>query len=134
MEQVLKRYTIGAKVFVVLLLVSLFWTTSALWNVVFATDLVRYKFDCDNISLDISRNGNAPLVATIGTEAGLWVEVPPDKPEDVIFFYNIATSKIAKFSAAVIGGVKVPILQIYRDMDFYQTKTSQMNLRCRKHG
>lgn len=141
-----KRYTVGAKIFLVMLFSAFLITTSALWNVVSAaskppatssttySDLKTYHFDCDGISLDVSRDGNAPLTATIYTERGLWVEVPADKPGDTVFFYNIATSKVAKFSVTLIGGVRVLVLQTYRDMDFYNANKSQMNLRCKKRA
>lgn len=134
------RYTIGAKIFLVALFAAFLVTTSALWNVVSAAtkppalSVTTYHFDCDGISLDISRDGSSPLTATIYTERGLWIEVPADEPGDTVFFYNIVTSKVAKFSLTLIGGVKIPVLQTYRDMDFYNAHQSQMNLRCKKRA
>lgn len=129
-----KRYTWGAKLFLILLLVAGITLTTALWNVVSAAPLTEktYQFDCDGIALNIVRNGNSPLTATITTEKGLWVEIPPEKPGDTIFFYNIVNSKVAKFTLTLIGGVEVPVLQTYRDIDFYKAHHSQMNLRCKK--
>lgn len=140
------RYTISAKVFIIMLFAAFLITTSALWNIVSAatkppatslttsSDLKTYHFDCDGISFDISRDGNSPLTGTIYTERGLWIEVPADKPGDTVFFYNIVTSKIAKMSLTTVGGVKVLSLQTYRDKDFYDAGKSQMNLRCKKRA
>lgn len=136
------RYTISAKVFLVALFAAFLITTSALWNVVSAatkppalsstTSLVQKSFDCDGLSVVISRDGNAPLTMTVRTEAGLWIEVPTDEPSDLLFFYNIATSKVAVVSAPLIGGVQTMVLQTYRDVDFYRAHKSQLNLRCRR--
>lgn len=136
------RYTISAKVFIIMLFVCFLITTSALWNIVFAatkppalsstTSLVQKNFDCDGLPVVISRDGNAPLTMTVDTESGLWIEVPTDEPGDLLFFYNIATSKVAVISAPLIGGVQTVVLQTYRDIDFYRAHKSQLNLRCKR--
>lgn len=89
-------------------------------------------YDCDGITVNISRNGDAPLTMDVGTESGLWIEVPTDEPSDLLFFYNIATSKVAVVSAPLIGGVQTMVLQTYRDIDFYRAHKSQLNLRCKR--
>lgn len=131
------RYTIGAKLFLASLVILLILTTSALWNVVSAAPLsttfsVQKTFDCDGLSVVISRDGSAPLTMTVHTEAGLWVEVPTDEPGDLLFFYNIVTSKVAVVSVPLIGGVQTMVLQTYRDVDFYRAHKSQLNLRCKR--
>lgn len=136
------RYTISAKVFLAALFAAFLITTSALWNIVSAatkqpalsstTSLVQKNFDCDSISVVISRNGDAPLTMDVGTEVGLWIEVPTDEPSELFFFYNIATSKVAVVSAPLIGGVQTMVLQTYRDVPSYRAHKSQLNLRCRR--
>lgn len=136
------RYTISAKVFIIMLFVCFLITTSALWNIVSAatkppalfstTSLVQKNFDCDGLPVVISRDGNAPLTMTVNTESGLWIEVPTDEPSDLLFFYNIVTSKVAVVSAPLIGGVQTMVLQTYRDIDFYRAHKSQLNLRCKR--
>lgn len=126
------RYTISAKVFVAILLACLLLTTSVLWNAVSAASLVQKNFDCDGLPIVISRDGNAPLTMTVNTESGLWIEVPTDEPSELLFFYNIATSKVAVVSAPLIGGVQTMVLQTYRDVDFYRAHKSQLNLRCKR--
>ena len=136
------RYTISAKVFLAALFAAFLITTSALWNIVSAatkppalsstTSLVQKNFDCDGLPVVISRDGNAPLTMTVNTESGLWIEVPTDEPSDLLFFYNIATSKVAVVSAPLIGGVQTMVLQTYRDVDFYRAHKSQLNLRCKR--
>ena len=136
------RYTISAKVFLAALFAAFLITISALWNIVSAatkqptlystTSLVQKNFDCDGLPVVISRDGNAPLTMTVNTESGLWIEVPTDEPSDLLFFYNIATSKVAVVSAPLIGGVQTMVLQTYRDIDFYRAHKSQLNLRCKR--
>lgn len=136
------RYTISAKIFLVALFAAFLITTSVLWNVVFAetkpptlsstTSLVQKNFDCDGLPVVISRDGNAPLTMTVNTESGLWIEVPTDEPSELLFFYNIATSKVAVVSAPLIGGVQTMVLQTYRDVPSYRAHKSQLNLRCRR--
>ena len=126
------RYTTSANVFVATLVACLLLTTSALWNAVSAASLVQKNFDCDGLPVVISRDGNAPLTMTVNTESGLWIEVPTDEPSELLFFYNIATSKVAVVSAPLIGGVQTMVLQTYRDVDFYRAHKSQLNLRCKR--
>ena len=136
------RYTISAKVFLAALFAAFLITTSALWNIVSAatkppalsstTSLVQKNFDCDDLPVVISRDGNAPLTMTVNTESGLWIEVPTDEPSDLLFFYNIVTSKVAVISAPLIGGVQTMVLQTYRDVDFYRANKSQLSLRCKR--
>lgn len=97
-----------------------------------AASLVQKNFDCDGLPVVISRDGNAPLIMTVNTESGLWIEVPTDEPSELLFFYNIATSKVAVVSAPLIGGVQTMVLQTYRDVDFYRAHKSQLNLRCKR--
>lgn len=94
--------------------------------------MVQKNFDCDGLPVVISRDGNAPLTMTVNTESGLWIEVPTDEPSELLFFYNIATSKVAVVSAPLIGGVQTMVLQTYRDVDFYRAHKSQLNLRCKR--
>lgn len=129
------------KVLLIIVMVALFLITAAL-NVLYAapthhqslptTTLVQKTYDCDGITVGISRNGDAPLTMDVGTEVGLWIEVPTDEPSDLLFFYNIATSKVAVISAPLIGGVRTMVLQTYRDVDFYRVHKSQLNLRCKR--
>lgn len=65
-------------------------------------------------------------------EKGVWLEVPTDELGDILFFYNIATSKVAVVSAPLIGGVQTMVLQTYRDVDFYRAHQSEFNLRCKR--
>lgn len=128
------RYTTSAKVFLASLVILFILTTSALWNVVSANSSLstRKTFDCDGLSVVIARDGSAPLTMTVRTEPGLWIEVPTDEPGDLLFFYNIATSKVAVISTPLIGGVQTMVLQTYRDVDFYRAHKSQLNLRCKR--
>ena len=132
---------LAKKVLLVIVLMLLVLITIVL-NVLYAapvqhqslatTTWVQKTYDCDGITVNISRNGDAPLTMDVGTEVGLWIEVPTDEPSDLMFFYNIATSKVAVISAPLIGGVQTMVLQTYRDVDFYRAHKNQLNLRCKR--
>ena len=123
------NYKTSSKVFLAALFAAFLITTSALLDTAYAEtghqkssvttssgQEIR-NFDCDGISVVISRDGNAPLTMTVNTQSGLWIEVPTDEPSELFFFYNIATSKVAVVSAPLIGGVQTMVLRTYRDVD-----------------
>lgn len=62
------------------------------------------------------------------------MEIPSNKPggDAALFLYNVVNSKLAVMQYVPIGGVDELILQIYKDIDFYQAHQQQNSLRCRK--
>lgn len=137
------HYKTSSKVFLAALFAAFLITTSALWNTAYAEtghqkssvttssgQEIRH-FDCDGISVSISRDGAAPLTMIVGTQPGVWVEVPTDEPSEIFFFYNIATSKVAVISAPLISGARTMILRTFADVPAYRKDRSQFNLRCR---
>ena len=83
--------------------------------------------ECTGFRVTLDQHGTNPLVASISSEKGTWVEIPNEGK--VVYLYNIETSKIATLQ---IGEANFPYLNIYRDIDFYRARMAQHTLRCSK--